>query len=228
VIAIPSALMHRSKTGEGQVVESSLLRSSAHLMNYFYGEYWTTGVVRKPMGTANHLSVPNQVFPTQDGSVVIIAPANEMWLRCARALDAEKLDRPQWRGLLDRQKHRAELIQAMTAVTSSMSSDEVIRRLGPVKVNVAKVNDIGQAADHSQLEAVGALTRFDFDGHPVKAVRSPFALHATPERPDLAPPALAAHTDEICRSIGMGDEEIAALRAAGAFDVPFAKSKGST
>ena len=52
-------------------------------MNYFYGEYWAKGVIRKPMGTANHLSVPNQVFPTADGSVVIIAPSDEMWRRCA-------------------------------------------------------------------------------------------------------------------------------------------------
>jgi crotonobetainyl-CoA:carnitine CoA-transferase CaiB-like acyl-CoA transferase len=63
VIAMMAALMHRRETGKGQVVDTSLLRSSAHLMNYFYGEYWAKGVIRKPMGTANHLSVPNQVFP---------------------------------------------------------------------------------------------------------------------------------------------------------------------
>ena len=33
-------------------------------------------VIRAPMGTANNLSVPNQVFPTADGSVVIIVPAS--------------------------------------------------------------------------------------------------------------------------------------------------------
>ena len=44
VTAILAALFHRERTGEGQAVETSLLRSSAHLMNYFYGEYWALGV----------------------------------------------------------------------------------------------------------------------------------------------------------------------------------------
>ena len=66
-----AALLHRERTGEGQVVETSLLRGSAHLMSYFYTEYWLDGKIRQPMGTANHLSVPNQLFPTADGSVVI-------------------------------------------------------------------------------------------------------------------------------------------------------------
>ena len=64
---ILAALFHRERTGEGQEVESSLLLSSAHLMNYFYTEYWIDGTIRKPMGTANHLSVPNQVFPAATG-----------------------------------------------------------------------------------------------------------------------------------------------------------------
>ncbi|MGB3071878.1 MAG: CoA transferase [Ottowia sp.] len=220
VVAIMAALMHRQKTGEGQIVETSLLQSSAHLMNYFYGEYWATGVIRKPMGTANHLSVPNQVFPAQDGQVVIIAPGNEMWLRCAQALDAEKLDRPEWRGLLDRQKYRAELVQAVSEVTLTMSCDDIIRRLGPVKVNVAKVNHIGEAADHPQLAAADALTSFEMNGQPLKAVKSPFNLKGTPGRPDNRPPELAEHTDDICRALGLTDEELAAFRSAGAFAAP--------
>jgi len=189
-------------------------------MNYFYGEYWATGVIRKPMGTANHLSVPNQVFPALDGKVVIIAPGNEMWLRCAQALDAEKLDRPEWRGLLDRQKYRAELVQAVSEVTLTMSCDEIIRRLGPVKVNVAKVNNIGEAADHPQLAEIDALTSFEMNGRPIKAVKSPFNLKGTPTQPDIQPPELAEHTDSICRTLGLTDQELAAFRSAGAFAAP--------
>jgi len=217
VVAIMAALMQRQKTGQGQVVDTSLLRSSAHLMNYFYGEYWAKGVIRKPMGTANHLSVPNQVFPTADGSVVIIAPSDEMWRRCAVALDAELLDRPEWRTILDRQRHRAEVIEAVTAITLRLSSDEVMRRLGAAKVNVAKVNNIGQAADHPQLSAIDGIVELACDGQAVKAVASPFALRGVPARRDRPPPRLAEHTDEVLAELGFAADEVVALREEGAF-----------
>ena len=217
VAAILAALFHRERTGEGQAVSTSLLQSSAHLMNYFYGEYWALGTVRGRMGTANHLSVPNQVFPAADGSVVIIAPSDEMWRRTAAALDPS-LDRPEWRTMVDRQQHRAQIIEAISAVTRTMTSSELIRRLGDAKVNVAKVNDIGEAADHPQLAAIGGVLELVLPGgETMKATASPFSLRGPPMAPDRAPPRLAADQDAILTDLGFAREEISALASEGAF-----------
>ena len=217
VSAILAALFHRERTGHGQRVETSLLLSSAHLMNYFYSEYWIDRVVRKPMGTANHLSVPNQVFPTADGRVVIIAPSDGMWQRCARALDPATLDRPEYRTVRDRQTRRAEVIDAISAVTSSLSSAEVIARLGKVKVNVAKVNSIGDAADHPQLALSGGVTDFDYGGETVRAVASPFRLGSTPSKVKSPPPRLDEHRGDILSELGIAAAEADRLHEAGAF-----------
>jgi crotonobetainyl-CoA:carnitine CoA-transferase CaiB-like acyl-CoA transferase len=217
VAVILAALLHRERTGEGQVVETSLLRSSAHLMNYFYGEYWSQGVVRGPMGTANHLSVPNQVFPASDGSVVIIAPSDEMWERCALALDAEQLHRPEYKTMLQRQQQRGRLADAIGAITRTKTSAELVELLAAARVNVAKLNSIGEAADHRQLSSIDAVVEFDMDGERVKAVASPFALEGTPATVDRPPPALGAHTDEILAELGVAKGDIAAWRTQGAF-----------
>lgn len=222
--AILAALLHRERTGAGQRVESSLLLSSAHLMNYFYSEYWIDGVVRKPMGTANHLSVPNQVFPTADGQVVIIAPSDGMWRRCADALDPETLARTKYATVRDRQTRREEVIEAISAVTRRMSSAEVIARLGRVKVNVAKVNSVGDAADDEQLSISGGITSFRYRDETVNAVSSPFRLGATPSVVRCRPPELDEHRDAILSELGIGGAEVDALCAEGAFGKPLAPS----
>jgi crotonobetainyl-CoA:carnitine CoA-transferase CaiB-like acyl-CoA transferase len=217
VTAVLAALFHRERTGEGQALETSLLRSSAHLMNYFYGEYWALGVVRGRMGTANHLSVPNQVFPAADGSVVIIAPSDEMWKRTANALDPA-LDRPEWRTTVDRQQHRDAIIEAISAVTRTLASDDLVQRLGNAKVNVAKVQTIGEAADHPQLAAIGGVLELPLpSGETMKAAASPFALRGAPTAPDRAPPRLAADKDAILADLGFATDEVAALERDGAF-----------
>ncbi|SEQ23904.1 CoA:oxalate CoA-transferase [Faunimonas pinastri] len=213
VSAVLAALFHRERTGKGQRVETSLLLSGAHLMNYFYTEYWLDGTVRQRMGTANHLSVPNQAFPARDGSVIIIAPADDMWRRCAHALAPEKLDRPAFKTAFDRRQHRDELIAALTDVTRTMSCKELVDRLGAVKVNVSKVNDVGEAADDAQLAAIGGVVEQRMGERTLKSVQMPFAMSATPAVADLPPPRHGEHTDEILSEFGYDAAAIEALRA---------------
>jgi crotonobetainyl-CoA:carnitine CoA-transferase CaiB-like acyl-CoA transferase len=220
VSAILAALYSREKTGKGQRVETSLLLSSAHLLSYFYTEYWLDGVVRKPMGTANHLSVPNQVFPTADGSVVIIAPSDAMWKRCARALDPERLDRPEYATVRDRQSRREEVIEAISLITQKMSSLELVEKLGAAKVNVAKVNSIAEAADHPQLMVAGGCTKFNYGNELVRAVASPFRMEGTPAKVRCEPPGLDANRDDILADYGFDATDIEDFSRSGAFADP--------
>jgi crotonobetainyl-CoA:carnitine CoA-transferase CaiB-like acyl-CoA transferase len=213
---ILAALFHRERTGEGQYIETSLLRASAHLMGNFYTEYWLDGTIREPMGTANHLNVPNQAFPASDGRVIIIASGDKMWRRCAHALDAAQLDRPEFAKLLDRRRRRAEVVEALSAVTSSMTCAELLQRLSAVEVTIAKVHSVGEAADHPQLAAINGVVDFRFDGHAIRSVAAPFDMSATPPRMYREPPMLGAHTDEVLRQFGYDCEQIAALRRVGA------------
>ncbi|MCX7309609.1 MAG: CaiB/BaiF CoA-transferase family protein, partial [Afipia sp.] len=220
VSAVLAALFQRERTGDGQQVETSLLQSSAHLLNYFYTEYWMEGTVRKPMGTANHLSVPNQVFPTSDGGVVIIAPTNEMWQRMVKALESSELERPEFATTVSRLHNRDLLVATLSAVTQRMPVAEVVRRLSAVKVNVAKVNSVGEAADHAQLAAIDGFVEFDVGGRQVKAVATPFKMSGSECVVDRPPPRLDIDSQTILREFGFDDAGIAALKAQGAFGKP--------
>jgi crotonobetainyl-CoA:carnitine CoA-transferase CaiB-like acyl-CoA transferase len=214
--AIIAALFHRQRTGEGQRVESSLLLSSSHLMGYFYTEYWLDGTIRKPMGSANHLTVPNQAFPTADGSAVIIASTDDMWRRCALALDSATLDLPEFCTADDRLRHREKLVAALSAVTSRMTSAELVRRLGGTRIVVSKLNSIGEAAESEQLVASGTITHFRYDDLEIKSVGPPFTLEKTPAVVRHSPPRLGADTATILREFGIDDDEVDTYRKHGA------------
>jgi crotonobetainyl-CoA:carnitine CoA-transferase CaiB-like acyl-CoA transferase len=216
VSGILAALYHRERTGEGQRLDTSLMLSSAHLMSYFYQDYWLTGKMHRRMGTANHLSVPNQAFSTRDGHVVIIAPSDEMWRRCAEALDPARLAREEYKTASERLRLRREVVEAITAVTRELTNAEVHARLSAAKVNVAVVQTIGEAADHPQLEAVGGVFHFPEGEGARNYVGTPFRLHATPGEMRRPPPALGEHTNELLTECGFSQKEIDALRAAGA------------
>ncbi|NKE43870.1 CoA transferase [Roseomonas frigidaquae] len=220
VCAILAALLHRGKTGEGQKVTSSLLQSSAHLMSYFYTDWWLAQTEHQRMGTANHLSVPNQVFPAADGDVVIIAPSDDMWRRLAQAMDPATLDRPEYRTAMGRRTHRLALVEALTALTRALPCDEILRRLGDAKVNVARVHNVGQAADHPQLEAAGAVLHWDREGHAERGVAPPFTLTAAPAEVHRPPPAVGEHTAQILQELGLDESEIAQAGREGAFGEP--------
>ncbi|MGN0933672.1 CaiB/BaiF CoA transferase family protein [Falsigemmobacter intermedius] len=216
VAAIMSALLHRSKTGRGQLVSTSLLQSSAHLMNYLYQEYWETGYVHSAMGTANHLSVPNQAFPSANGWVIIIAPTDEMWRRCATALDAPHLLGGPFETAPLRLSNRVALVAALSEVTRSLTSQEIFERLGAVKVNVAIVQDIAAAANDPQIEAIGAMMHAEIDGRARRFIAPPFTLTETPPTLRRAAPRLGEHNEEILLQMGLTGEEILGLKERGA------------
>jgi crotonobetainyl-CoA:carnitine CoA-transferase CaiB-like acyl-CoA transferase len=214
--AILGALFHRQRSGEGQFVESSLLRSASDLMGYFYTEYWTLGIERGRAGTANHLSVPNQAFPTKDGSVVVISPGDDMWKRCAEALDKDSLGGPEYATMFDRRQRRDKLIAKITAVTQEMTSKELIERLSAAKVNVANVNTISQASADPQLPAIGGVYDFTYRTVQARAVAAPFAMQGTPLDLRRSPPELGAHNREILAEFGFSESEIDRLAQIGA------------
>ena len=77
------------------------------------------------------------------------------------------------------------------------------------------MNRLEDILAHPQIEANGAVgAREHARAGRVRTLTPPLKLSATPTGLDRLAPMLGEHTDEVLRELGVGDAELAELRAA--------------
>jgi len=68
-----SALHHRERTGEGQVVDSAIYEAVLNMMESLVTEYDKAGYVRERTGAILPNVAPSNIYPTKDDSLILIA-----------------------------------------------------------------------------------------------------------------------------------------------------------
>lgn len=211
-MAILSALIHRLRTGEGQHVKPSLLRSSIALQagQFIWAESEPRDVDR--WGPASYQGV----YPTRDGYVYLQATTTPFWKNLCEHLGFPQLaNDPRYDSYKKRTVLKDEikpLIREALMQHTALEWEQLM--LG--KVPCIAVRSIGDMFDHPQVLAEGLVVEHE---HPrVGRYRSMSkAIHmGVGDRPTTRAPMLGEHTEEVLARFGFRDDEIAALRAKGA------------
>ena len=120
LIGILGALHHRGRTGRGQHVDTSLVDAGLALSVWEVTDYFSTGQVPGPLGSAHRMTAPYQAFRCSDGYVTIGAANDRNFAKLARVLG-----HPEWiadaRFSADylRVQHRSELAALIDAATAT-------------------------------------------------------------------------------------------------------------
>ncbi len=77
--AVVSALFHRERTGEGQVIDTTMLGGQVALLTFQAAIYFATGEVPDMTWNAHPIVAPYQTFPTSDGHVNIAIGNDRFW-----------------------------------------------------------------------------------------------------------------------------------------------------
>jgi len=217
-LGIVSAYVHRLKTGEGQLVDTSLFEAGIQQTYWHSAIHFATGAAPGPSGSAHILSAPYQAFHAKDGWLTIGGANQSNWERLARVLDApEWLDDERFRTNGDRMKHLEALVPLMNAKLEHRTVHEWIALLEAQGVPCGPINPIARMLDDPQTKAREMVVELE---HPkagrTRALGLPIKLSATPGRVTRAAPTYGQHTREVLGEFGFSASEIEALIASGA------------
>ena len=216
--AIVAALEARHRTGEGQVIDATMIGGQVALLSRQAARYFADGTVPRPEGNVHASIVPYQTFKAMDGFVNICCANNALFERLCRAIDLEDLlEDARFADNGSRVANRHELTALIDARVSRMKKADLVRKLREVNVPVGPINDLHEVFTDPVVRHLGLIAEVD---HPtagrVRAPGIPVRLSGTPPSVRSHPPLLGEHTDQILEELGFTSAEVAKLRADGA------------
>jgi len=216
--AIAAALHARDRTGEGQVIDATMIGGQVALLSRQAARFFADGTVPRPEGNMHASIVPYQTFRASDGHVNVGVANNALFERFCRALDLEELlEDKRFTDNPSRVAHRREIVPIIERRVKMLTKAEVVRRLREANVPVGPINALDEVFADPVVRHLGLIAEVD---HPtagrVRAPGIPVRLSGTPPSVRRHPPELGEHTDEVLQELGYAKEEIAALRRDGA------------
>jgi crotonobetainyl-CoA:carnitine CoA-transferase CaiB-like acyl-CoA transferase len=143
VVGILAAYTHKQRTGQGQVVETSLMEAALQQTYWHAAIQFATGTSPGPTGSAHILTAPYQAFHAKDGWLNIGGANQANWERIADVLGhPEWRDDPRFRTNSDRMSHLDVLVQKINAVLGTRNRAEWINSVTGVPVE--PVHSIGR------------------------------------------------------------------------------------
>jgi crotonobetainyl-CoA:carnitine CoA-transferase CaiB-like acyl-CoA transferase len=218
VIGALTALHHRERSGQGQVVDTAIYESVFNMMESMLPEFDRAGHVRERSGARLPGIVPSNSYRCGDGKFVIVGGnGDSIFQRLMRAVGrADLAVDPRLADNPGRVLHEAEIDTAIEAFTSTRPYAEVERALMEAEVPVGPIYSIADIVTDPQYLARSMFHQVTLpDGSPLRVPAQVPRLSLTPGQTEWAGPTLGEHNESIYRELlGLTTEQLAELARA--------------
>jgi crotonobetainyl-CoA:carnitine CoA-transferase CaiB-like acyl-CoA transferase len=216
-VAILAAVARRERTGEGETIDLAMLDVQAGFLANQAMNWLVGGKVPHRAGNRHPNIQPQDVFPAQDGHIVLAVGNDGQFVKLCEAIG-----RPDWASdprfmrNADRVRNEGELTPLLTARFRDFTRAELTALLDAAGVPCGPINTVPDVFADPQVVHRGMLRDLP---HPlagtVPQVVSPIRLQDAPLSFDRGPPTLGQHTAEVLAELGLGDDDQAALARKG-------------
>jgi len=213
-IGILLALYQREKTGEGQMVDVSMLDSIVSWLGYFPHHYWHAGEEPGRVGMRHHYVCPYGPYLAGDGEYVNLAVASPAdWkVFCEVVIEKpELLTDPRFATVQDRRKNRALLEETIENIFTTHGHQHWLAQLKKAELPHGIVRGIAQVLAHPQVAARKLIREAESPVGRVPVIANALKMSRSDARYDRIP-ALGEDSENVLRALGYGGDDIEAFK----------------
>lgn len=213
-LAILAALQARTRTGQGQAVDASLLETPIAWAVYEAAAHFATGERPPRLGPGHRTNAPYQAFRTADGWINLGGGSPAFWPRICELLGLPALiDDPRFATPALRVRHRKALAALLEERFTKAPTAVWLERLEAAEVPAGPILTYDQVFADPHVRERQMVVEVD---HPragrTRILGIPYKLSATPGAIRRPAPTLGEHTDEVLRELGCDTAAIESLR----------------
>ncbi|MBI1186997.1 MAG: CoA transferase [Alphaproteobacteria bacterium] len=215
-----AALLERSRTGKGRLVEASLMRAANFVMGSDFAIQHHFGKLASTRPRHGAVSPLANFFKTQDGRWICLVPrqgGNDFANFCRAVGRADLIDDPRFASGGARRKNAADLVTLFDDAIGAFAFDDLAARLDAEDIAWAPVQTAAEAANDPQLHAAGGVVEVPVKGGgTIRSSGAPVRFPGADDGPKGAAPSFGEHTRSVLAELGYSDADIDALYESGA------------